>query len=138
MRKIKFFDTTLRDGEQSPGCSMNTLEKVRLAGQLEKLGVDIIKDGFAISSPDEIQAIKKISKSASRVQVCSLARAVEIDLKAAAESLKFAQKPRIHTFLAMIVYTMKIWKRYPATGVIIPTNTAILKMTARMKIITDA
>ncbi|MGP1451028.1 MAG: 2-isopropylmalate synthase [Wolinella sp.] len=97
---IKIFDTTLRDGEQSPGASMNTEEKIRIARQLELLGVDVIEAGFAAASPGDFDAISKIAQVVSRSTICSLARAVERDIKAAADSLAGAKLKRIHTFIA--------------------------------------
>ena len=98
MRMIKIFDTTLRDGEQSPGASMNVQEKVRVAKQLAKLGVDIIEGGFAFSSPGDFEAIKTISNEVEGPIICSLARAREEDIKSAWDALKDAPKKRIHTF----------------------------------------
>jgi 2-isopropylmalate synthase len=98
MRKIKIFDTTLRDGEQSPGASMNVEEKVQLAKQLANLKVDIIEAGFAISSPGDFEAIKRIGDEVEGPVVCSLARAREEDIKRAWEALKDAPRRRIHTF----------------------------------------
>ena len=98
--KIIIFDTTLRDGEQSPGASMNTDEKIHLALQLEKLGVDVIEAGFAAASPGDFDAIEKIAGAVSKARVCSLARALEKDIKAAGEAIKGAKLRRIHTFIA--------------------------------------
>lgn len=98
MRIIKIFDTTLRDGEQSPGASMNVEEKLRVAKQLAKLGVDIIEAGFAISSPGDFEAIKTIGDEVEGPIICSLARAREEDIKRAWEALKDAPRKRIHTF----------------------------------------
>ncbi|GBD96623.1 MAG TPA: 2-isopropylmalate synthase [Nitrospirae bacterium] len=98
MRIIKIFDTTLRDGEQSPGASMNVEEKLRLARQLARLGVDIIEAGFAIASPGDFEAIKTIGGEVDGPVICSLARAKEEDIKRAWESLKEAPRRRIHTF----------------------------------------
>ncbi|MBI5196859.1 MAG: 2-isopropylmalate synthase [Nitrospirae bacterium] len=98
MRIIKIFDTTLRDGEQSPGASMNVQEKVQLAKQLARLGVDIIEAGFAISSPGDFEAIKTIGAEVEGPVICSLARAKEEDIKRAWEALKDTPKKRIHTF----------------------------------------
>jgi len=98
MRKIKIFDTTLRDGEQSPGASMNIEEKLTLAKQLARLGVDIIEAGFAFSSPGDFEAIKTISNEVDGPIICSLARAREEDIKRAWEALSSAPKIRIHTF----------------------------------------
>ncbi len=98
--RIIIFDTTLRDGEQSPGASMNTEEKIHLALQLEKLGVDIIEAGFAAASPGDFDAIKRISSQIQNSTVCSLARALPSDIKAAADAIKDAKMQRIHTFIA--------------------------------------
>jgi len=98
MRIVKIFDTTLRDGEQSPGASMNVGEKVILAKQLAKLGVDIIEAGFAISSPGDFEAIRTIGNEVEGPIICSLARAREEDINRAWEALRDAQKKRIHTF----------------------------------------
>ncbi len=97
---VKIFDTTLRDGEQSPGASMNTEEKIQIAKQLEKLGVDIIEAGFAAASPGDFEAIKKIAEVVQTSTVCSLARALERDIKAAGEAIAPARHKRIHTFIA--------------------------------------
>lgn len=98
MRTIRIFDTTLRDGEQSPGASMNVGEKVQVAKQLARLGVDIIEAGFAIASPGDFEAIRTIGDEVEGPVICSLARAREEDIKSAWESLKDAPKSRIHTF----------------------------------------
>lgn len=98
MRIIKIFDTTLRDGEQSPGASMNVQEKLTVAKQLAKLGVDVIEAGFAFSSPGDFEAIKTIGAEVEGPIICSLARAREEDIKMAWEALKDAPKKRIHTF----------------------------------------
>ena len=97
---IKIFDTTLRDGEQSPGASMNTEEKIQIAIQLEKLGVDIIEAGFAAASPGDFEAISKISERVTDSTVCSLARAIDNDIKSAGEAIAKAKMRRIHTFIA--------------------------------------
>jgi len=98
--RIIIFDTTLRDGEQSPGASMNTEEKIQIASQLEKLGVDVIEAGFAAASPGDFDAIHKIAQRVTRSTVCSLARALEKDIQAAGEAIAPAPKRRIHTFIA--------------------------------------
>ena len=95
--KIHIFDTTLRDGEQVPGCKLNTTEKVELALRLEELGVDIIEAGFPISSPGDFNSVNEISKIITHASVCGLTRAVQKDIEVAAEALKFAKRPRIHT-----------------------------------------
>lgn len=95
--KVYIFDTTLRDGEQVPGCKLNTTEKIELALQLENLGVDIIEAGFPISSPGDFSSVEEISKIIKNVSVCGLSRAVKKDIEVAAEALKYAKRPRIHT-----------------------------------------
>jgi len=100
MDTIKIFDTTLRDGEQSPGCSMTIDEKIKIAMQLDKLGVDIIEAGFAAASPGDFEAISKISEVVKNSSVCSLARAVENDILKAGEAIAKANNKRIHTFIA--------------------------------------
>jgi len=95
---VRIFDTSLRDGEQSPGCSMNVEEKIQLARQLARLGVDIIEAGFAISSPGDFEAVKRIGAEVEGPVICSLARAKEADIKRAYEALKDAPRRRIHTF----------------------------------------
>lgn len=95
--KIHIFDTTLRDGEQVPGCKLNTSEKVEVALRLEALGVDIIEAGFPISSPGDFQSVQEISLAVKDVTVCGLSRAVLKDIETAAEALKHAKRPRIHT-----------------------------------------
>lgn len=97
---LVIFDTTLRDGEQSPGASMTREEKLRIAKALERLGVDVIEAGFAISSPGDFQAVKAIADTVRESTVCSLARAVPEDINRAAEALKGAAHARIHTFIA--------------------------------------
>lgn len=94
---VHIFDTTLRDGEQVPGCKLNTKEKIELALALEELGVDIIEAGFPISSPGDFESVNEISKIVKNVTVCGLTRAVQKDIEVAAEALKYAKRPRIHT-----------------------------------------
>lgn len=96
-QKIEIFDTTLRDGEQVPGCKLNTNEKLELALQIEALGADVIEAGFPISSPGDFTAVSEISKVIKNASVCGLTRAVQKDIEVAAEALKYAKKPRIHT-----------------------------------------
>ncbi|AFD09133.1 2-isopropylmalate synthase [Solitalea canadensis] len=96
-RKIQIFDTTLRDGEQVPGCKLNTPEKVEIARKLERLGVDVIEAGFPISSPGDFKSVVEIAKAVTDPIVCGLSRAVEKDIETAAEALKYAKRPRIHT-----------------------------------------
>ena len=100
MEKVKIFDTTLRDGEQSPGCSMNTAEKAEVARYLERLGVDVIEAGFPASSPDDLKAVQHIAGTVKNAAVCALARCVKSDIDAAWEGVRTARTPRIHTFLA--------------------------------------
>jgi len=96
-RKIDIFDTTLRDGEQVPGCKLNTKEKIELALSLEDMGVDIIEAGFPISSPGDFESVDKISKIIKNAVVCGLSRAVQKDIEVAAQALQHARRPRIHT-----------------------------------------
>ena len=99
-RMIRIFDTTLRDGEQSPGASMNVEEKLMIAKQLARLGVDIVEAGFAYSSPGDFEAVHRIAQEVDGPVVCSLARARPEDITRAYEALKGAPKVRIHTFLS--------------------------------------
>jgi len=98
--RVSIFDTTLRDGEQSPGCSMNLTEKVRMASKLQDLGVDIIEAGFPIASDGDFAAVKAIGAQCRHVKVAALCRTAEHDVARAAEALKYAARPRIHTFCA--------------------------------------
>jgi 2-isopropylmalate synthase len=100
MSRVYIFDTTLRDGEQSPGCSMTTPEKLRMAAHLVDLGVDILEAGFPIASEGDFEAVDAVSRQYPWVQVAALARATKLDIERAAQSLKHAKRPRIHTFLA--------------------------------------
>ena len=95
--QVQIFDTTLRDGEQVPGCKLNTEQKVIIAEQLDQLGVDVIEAGFPVSSPGDFKSVEEISKIVKNATVCGLTRSVENDIKVAAEALKKAKKPRIHT-----------------------------------------
>ena len=95
--RLYFFDTTLRDGEQVPGCQLNTVEKIQLAKQLELLGVDVIEAGFPISSPGDFTSVQEISKAVTWPTVCALTRAVMKDIDVAADALKYAKRKRIHT-----------------------------------------
>lgn len=98
-QKVQIFDTTLRDGEQVPGCQLTTNEKIVVAQQLEKLGVDIIEAGFPVSSPGDFRSVVEISKAVRQPVICALSRAVKGDIDAAGEALKYAQRGRIHTGL---------------------------------------
>ena len=102
--KLYIFDTTLRDGEQVPGCQLNTLEKIEVARALDELGVDIIEAGFPISSPGDFNSIVEISKAVTRPIICGLTRAVEKDIDVAADALKFAKHKRIHTGIGTSFY----------------------------------
>lgn len=95
--KVQIFDTTLRDGEQVPGCKLNTDQKIVIAKRLDLLGVDIIEAGFPISSPGDFKSVEEISKIVKNATVCGLTRAVKKDIEVAAQALKYAKKPRIHT-----------------------------------------
>lgn len=105
--QIKIFDTTLRDGEQTPGVNLNIQEKLEIARQLVKLGVDVIEAGFAISSPGDFEAVKAVADNVKGVTVASLCRAVQKDIDRAWEAVQFAERPRIHTFLATSDIHMK-------------------------------
>ena len=99
--RVFFFDTTLRDGEQSPGATMNFQEKLRLAHQLEVLGVDIIEAGFPASSPGDFEAVRAIAAQAGEnVQIAGLARCAQKDIDRCWEAVRVAKQPRIHTFIA--------------------------------------
>ena len=102
--KVYVFDTTLRDGEQVPGCQLNTIEKIEVAKALESLGVDIIEAGFPISSPGDFNSVVEISKAVSEPIICGLTRAVKKDIEVAADALKFAKRPRIHTGIGTSYY----------------------------------
>jgi 2-isopropylmalate synthase len=106
--KLIIFDTTLRDGEQSPGASMTKEEKIRIARQLEKLGVDVIEAGFAAASPGDANAIRSVAQIIENSTVCSLARATESDVRAAGEAIKPAKSGRIHIFIATSPIHMKM------------------------------
>lgn len=100
MDVVRIFDTTLRDGEQSPGFSMNTAEKIRMAHQLAALGVDVIEAGFPISSRGDLEAVRKVAQEVRTVPIAALARARKDDVNAAIEALEPAAAPRLHIFLA--------------------------------------
>jgi len=95
--RVYVFDTTLRDGEQVPGCQLTTVEKIEVAKKLEALGVDIIEAGFPISSPGDFQSVVEISKAVTEPVICALTRANNKDIDAAADALRFAKRKRIHT-----------------------------------------
>ena len=97
---VKIFDTTLRDGEQSPGASMNQAEKLKIAHALVDLGVDIIEAGFPIASPGDFESVREIASTVRGASICGLARCNDKDIDRAWEALKQAERPRIHVFLA--------------------------------------
>ena len=105
--RLFIFDTTLRDGEQVPGCQLNTVEKIQVAKQLELLGVDVIEAGFPISSPGDYNSVMEISKAVTWPTICALTRAVEKDIDVAAESLQYAKHKRIHTGIGTSDYHIK-------------------------------
>jgi len=106
-KRVIIFDTTLRDGEQVPGCKLNTKEKIEVALELEDLGVDVIEAGFPISSPGDFESVNEISKIIQHATVCGLTRAVQKDIEVAAEALKYAKRPRIHTGIGTSDYHIK-------------------------------
>src|SRR4030042_2677766 len=95
--RLFIFDTTLRDGEQVPGCQLNTVEKIEVSKALELLGIDILEAGFPISSPGDFRSVVELSKAVRKPVICALTRAVEKDIDVAAEALKYAKRKRIHT-----------------------------------------
>jgi 2-isopropylmalate synthase len=105
--QVHIFDTTLRDGEQVPGCKLNTDEKLMIASQLDNLGVDVIEAGFPVSSPGDFQSVQEIGKLVKNATVCGLTRAVKNDIKVAAEALVYAKRPRIHTGIGTSASHMK-------------------------------
>src|SRR5688572_6136550 len=100
--RVRFFDTTLRDGEQSPGAAMTSAEKLEVARALARLGVDVIEAGFPAASPDDLAAVRQIAETVGdgETTICALARAARADIEAAWQAVKVARRPRIHTFLA--------------------------------------
>ena len=117
---IKIFDTTLRDGEQAPGFSMNIQSKIAMARQLEKLGVDVIEAGFPIASPDDFEAVRQVGLALTEPEICGLARCHEQDIETAARALESACKPRIHVFIATsdihLEYKLKINRKEAITS----------------------
>lgn len=105
--RLFIFDTTLRDGEQVPGCQLNTVEKIEVAKSLEELGVDVIEAGFPVSSPGDFNSVVEISKAVTWPTICALTRAVENDIKVAADALKYAKRKRIHTGIGTSDYHIK-------------------------------
>jgi 2-isopropylmalate synthase len=107
MDKLFIFDTTLRDGEQVPGCQLNTIEKIQVAQAIENLGVDVIEAGFPVSSPGDFNSVVEISKAVTWPTICALTRAVEKDIEIAAEALKYAKRKRIHTGIGTSLYHIR-------------------------------
>src|SRR5512147_960969 len=105
--RLFIFDTTLRDGEQVPGCQLNTVEKIEVARALEALGVDVLEAGFPISSPGDFHSVEEISKVVKYPVICALTRAVEKDIDVASEALKYAKRKRIHTGIGTSPYHIK-------------------------------
>ncbi|MFC3879231.1 2-isopropylmalate synthase [Algoriphagus namhaensis] len=128
--KLWIFDTTLRDGEQVPGCQLNTREKIIVAKALEDLGVDIIEAGFPISSPGDFNSVVEISKAVTNPIICALSRAVEKDIEVAAESLKYAKKGRIHTGIGVSPYHIQ-YKLRSTPDEIIRRGVAAVKFARR-------
>jgi 2-isopropylmalate synthase len=122
---IKIFDTTLRDGEQSPGCSMNLSEKLALARQLAKLGVDIIEAGFPIASEGDLESVKAIARELREPVICALARTSPADIEHAVEALQHASRPRIHTFIATSDIHLKHKLRMSREQVLEEVNRAV-------------
>ncbi|MDP3804145.1 MAG: 2-isopropylmalate synthase [Candidatus Omnitrophota bacterium] len=124
--KIIIFDTTLRDGEQSPGASLNRTEKLEIAKQLAVLGVDVIEAGFPVSSPGDFEAVKNVARNVKGPVICGLARSIEKDIDAAYNAVKYSHKPRIHVFLATSKIHMK-YKLKKAEGEILRLAVAAVK-----------
>lgn len=122
---VKIFDTTLRDGEQAPGNSMNLQQKVRMARQLERLGVDVIEAGFPVASPDDFAAVQAIARVCKTAEVCGLARALEKDIQGTWNAIRDAAKPRIHTFVATSDIHMKYKLKKSKEEVIAMTHKAV-------------
>lgn len=123
--RVSIFDTTLRDGEQSPGCSMNLTEKVRMANKLQDLGVDVIEAGFPIASEGDFAAVRAVAAQCRNVKVAALCRTAEQDVARAAEALKYATHPRIHTFCATSDIHLEHKLRKTRTEVIEMTRAAV-------------
>src|SRR2546423_9404593 len=100
MDNVRIFDTTLRDGEQSPGISLDVAEKLEIADQLARLGVDVIEAGFPITSPGDYEAVQEIARKVEGPVICALARTAAGDIDRAWEAVREAERPRIHTFIA--------------------------------------
>ncbi len=124
-RYIRIFDTTLRDGEQAPGATMNRAEKLEIAHQLARLGVDIIEAGFPIASPDDFDAVKAIAGEVEGPRIAGLSRAIDKDIKAAWDAVKAAAKPRIHTFISTSPVQMKHQIRKTPEEVLADTRASV-------------
>jgi len=108
---VIFFDTTLRDGEQSPGATLSSAEKLEIARQLSRLGVDVIEAGFPAASPDDLKAVQRIAREVGTEEgptICGLSRAIESDIRTCWDGVKDAKKPRIHTFLGTSPYHLRM------------------------------
>jgi 2-isopropylmalate synthase len=127
---IKLFDTTLRDGEQTPGVNLNIQEKLEIASQLAKLGVDVIEAGFAIASPGDFEAVRAISQNVKGVTIACLSRALEKDIDRAWEAVQYAKNPRIHTFIATSDIHMK-YKLKMSEEEVLSKAVAMVKYTKR-------
>ena len=125
MPRVSIFDTTLRDGEQSPGCSMNLTEKVRMARKLQDLGVDIIEAGFPIASEGDFAAVRAVAAQCRTIKVAALCRTAELDVARAAEALQYAAHPRIHTFCATSDIHLEHKLRKTRAEVVEMTRTAV-------------
>ena len=123
--KIVIFDTTLRDGEQSPGCAMNLEEKLEMAMLLEELGVDVIEAGFPVASPSDFESISEIAKNIKNSTVCALARTVKADIESAGKAIKPAQRGRIHTFISTSPLHMKHKLQMSPEGVLEATAKSV-------------
>ena len=123
--RLIIFDTTLRDGEQSPGATMDRDEKLRIARALERMRVDVIEAGFAIASQGDFEAVKQIADTVRESTICSLARAKEADIDRAGEALKGANSGRIHTFIATSPIHMEHKLRLPPDEVIVHAVKAV-------------
>ncbi|MDR1452726.1 MAG: 2-isopropylmalate synthase [Candidatus Margulisbacteria bacterium] len=132
-KRIKIFDTTLRDGEQSPGCSMNIAEKIEMAKMLEKLNVDVIEAGFAISSPGDFASVEAVAKTVKKSTVASLSRAVEKDIDASWDALQAARQPRIHIVIATSPIHMKYKLRKTPAEVLAQAVRAVQYAKAKAK-----
>lgn len=130
--RIYIFDTTLRDGEQSPGCSMNLDEKIKMARQLETLGVDIIEAGFPIASEGDFRAVRAVSEECREATVAALCRTTETDIDRAAEALEKAARPRIHTFIATSDIHMEFKLKKSREEVLEMTRSAVRKARAHV------